>query len=547
MYIIKDLEEFSSKQNGKCLSKEYIKNDSIYEWECENGHIFTKTWTTLLRKNSIFCKECLKTKDNINNITHLQEYAKKNNGKCLSTTYKKSITKYKFICENEHEFEKTWVDCNRSKWFCIKCNQDNEINIEKLKQFAFNKGGKCLSEKYINSYTNYEWQCENNHNWLATWINVGYKNSTWCPECKLITPEKIKEFIENKNGKIIKYIEGDGSRSRYIIECDNKHQWEVMFSNLFYNNTWCLECLKLNLEDCIFESEKRNGKCLDNIYINCYTKMKWKCEKEHIFECPFGPIKYYNRWCRQCVINNMKHDISLAYELALKNEGECLSTEYINLETHMKWKCKEGHIWETALQCIKNGKWCLKCKMRKRRDKALERLELYCNKLGGKILTKKEDIPYDIDSKLINIKAQCSKGHIWNRTLQIFLLGTWCPSCRFKSESKCREILEDLFNVPFIKKRLECMERLELDGYNEKYNLAFEYNGLQHEKFIDFFHRNGIEDFLKQQERDERKLELCEKNNIDLIIIPSCYDYTKPKKLKEFIIKELEKFYYYVI
>ena len=126
------------------------------------------------------------------------------------------------------------------------------------------------------------------------------------------------------------------------------------------------------------------------------------------------------------------------------------------------------------------------------------------------------------------------------RSLKTFIRGTWCPSCRFKSEGKCREIFEELLNTEFIKRRFECMEYLELDGYSEEYNLAFEYNGQQHEKFIKFFHKDET-DFEKQQERDEKKKKLCEKNNIDLIVIPSTYDYTKPKKLRDFIYQELVK------
>jgi predicted protein tyrosine phosphatase len=53
-------------------------------------------------------------------------------------------------------------------------------------------------------------------------------------------------------------------------------------------------------------------------------------------------------------------------------------------------------------------------------------------------------------------------------------------------------------------------------------------------------HRNGIQDFFRQQERDRVKNELHKKNDIVLINIPSRYTYMDLKKLKEFIIEELE-------
>ena len=64
------------------------------------------------------------------------------------------------------------------------------------------------------------------------------------------------------------------------------------------------------------------------------------------------------------------------------------------------------------------------------------------------------------------------------------------------------------------------LENLELDGYNEKLNLVIEYNGEQHYKYHEFFHRYDINNLHKQKERDSRKKELCYKNNAYLIIIP---------------------------
>ena len=40
--------------------------------------------------------------------------------------------------------------------------------------------------------------------------------------------------------------------------------------------------------------------------------------------------------------------------------------------------------------------------------------------------------------------------------------------------------------------------------------------GEQHEKYIEFFHRGDPNNFIKQQERDQLKKELCEENCIAL-------------------------------
>lgn len=66
MYLIENLQKYAKNNNGKCLSIIYKTNDAIYDWECENGHKFTKTWTNLI-KNSTFCTEC-------KNIEYIKKY-----------------------------------------------------------------------------------------------------------------------------------------------------------------------------------------------------------------------------------------------------------------------------------------------------------------------------------------------------------------------------------------------------------------------------------------------------------------------------------------
>ena len=59
-------------------------------------------------------------------------------------------------------------------------------------------------------------------------------------------------------------------------------------------------------------------------------------------------------------------------------------------------------------------------------------------------------------------------------------------------------------------------ERLWLDFFLPHHKLAFEYQGVQHDKFVKLFHgdRKGFE---KSRARDERKKNWCELNEIVLV------------------------------
>ena len=89
-----------------------------------------------------------------------------------------------------------------------------------------------------------------------------------------------------------------------------------------------------------------------------------------------------------------------------------------------------------------------------------------------------------------------------------------------KGEKACRVYFEDRFGKKFIRCRPEWLDGLELDGYCEELNLAFEYNGGQHYRFTPHFHKGDCKEFHAQVKRDVDKRKVCAKRDIKLIIVP---------------------------
>lgn len=98
------------------------------------------------------------------------------------------------------------------------------------------------------------------------------------------------------------------------------------------------------------------------------------------------------------------------------------------------------------------------------------------------------------------------------------------PPKASKGEEECRRVLQYLFNKPFNKARPNFLRNpvtggdfnLELDCFNPELRIAVEYNGIQHYKYIPFFHKNK-EAFLNQKYRDDMKRRICRENGILLI------------------------------
>ena len=67
---------------------------------------------------------------------------------------------------------------------------------------------------------------------------------------------------------------------------------------------------------------------------------------------------------------------------------------------------------------------------------------------------------------------------------------------------------------PDFLKTLDHPTGLELDIYYPQYGLAIEVQGEQHKRYIEFFHNDDPNNFIKQQTRDQLKKGLCEENQI---------------------------------
>ena len=359
-----------------------------------------------------------------------------------------------------------------------------KLAIEDMKQLALERGGKCLSDKYINVDTKLKWQCKEGHIWEA--IPYALQRGHWCPKC---------------------------------------------FGNA-----------KLSIEEMQEIAKQRGGKCLSDKYANAHTKLTWQCKEGHVWDAvPMSLKKGY--WCPKCgwkkTADSKRLNIQEMQDLAKSRGGICLSKEYVDSHSKLKWQCAEGHIWEAEPGNIKYGQWCRICKRRSagiNQRLTLEEMRKLADMKGGKCLSK---IYIGIHSKL---KWQCKEGHVWEATPSNLQRGTWCPKCSENiSERICRKIFENIFNEKFSKRRPNWLlnpqnKKMELDGYCKKLRLAFEYQGVQHYKYVQKFHQTRS--FERQKTMDDVKRKKCEENNVILIDVPYTIDY---EKMPKYIIQECKK------
>jgi len=181
----------------------------------------------------------------------IKKIIKENDGVCLSEFYQGKYKKIKIRCNKDGNIWQTIPRLILNGSWCPKCHYKKVSIIKKLcindaKYLAKQKGGKCVSKKYIHSRQLLEWECEKGHRWKASYNNV--LKQTWCPKC-----------IKKRNDDL----------------------------------------KRLSLDDAQKLAAKQNGQCLSKKYINNRTKMKWMCSNEHIWKTKYSHIKQ-GSWCPIC-------------------------------------------------------------------------------------------------------------------------------------------------------------------------------------------------------------------------------------------------------
>jgi hypothetical protein len=97
---------------------------------------------------------------------------------------------------------------------------------------------------------------------------------------------------------------------------------------------------------------------------------------------------------------------------------------------------------------------------------------------------------------------------------------------RSKYHLRARNLLREIFNSYRILEEVKlpgstALNRksvLYIDFYIPSIKMGFEVHGEQHYKYNPFFHKSQA-DFLKAKARDEDKIEWCEINDIDIIVL----------------------------
>jgi hypothetical protein len=360
------------------------------------------------------------------------------------------------------------------------------------------------------------------------------------PNGRKYTAKDVKRIVEEDLKHLnLKYVDDKyvDSSTPFLVQClFCDHKFKTIISNIRRQKYGCARCGRggyttNDIKKIVEEDFKHlNLKYMNDEYINRKTAFSVKCLlcnsefKTYINSikagyacvkcCTGKPYKI-----RKYTTEQVKNKIEIEFKyLNLKY----LNDEYVNWRTQFSVKCLTcDYEFKTTLGIINGGSKCPRCarkqggeKIKYKFDEVKEIVESYNLEL----------ISTEYIGSYEPMEIKCKIGHIFFKSLSCIAQG--CTICNASiMEEMCRKYFEYLFDFPFEKAHPmwltnnETGRRLELDGFNEALKIAFEYNGQQHYTSRVYFDKSE-EDFIQRQKRDLLKQELCDANNVKLIIIP---------------------------
>jgi hypothetical protein len=434
--------------------------------------------------------------------------------------------------------------------FCVVMIFMKKLTINDMQALAQKHGGRCLSKNYINNRIKLRWECKHGHKWEAVPDSIKNRGS-WCPICgvkkraekKRLAIDKMQKIAGKRGGKCLsdKYIDID---NKLKWECAKGHIWEATPNNVKNNKSWCQKCAgleKLTIQEMHQLAESHRGKCLSKTYVNNKTKLKWECQYGHQWEAIPNSIKN-GKWCPVCGYkkgaNKKKLSIKEMQKIAKERGGRCLSTDYQDAHTYLKWECSQGHQWEAKPYNVKNGSWCKICGQKATANKlklGIEEMRRIAEERGGKCLSTRY---VNANSKLL---WECKFGHRWKARGNHIKRGGWCRECSTGlGERICRIFFEQIFKKPFPRVYPEWLvtedgNRMELDGFCKELKIAFEHQGIHHYA-VNNLSMKTKKALIKRRSLDKLKKALCESKGVILIQIPEI-----PTKINANDVKKIIK------
>lgn len=238
------LENKAATHGGFLLSTNFSKMTDSFEFECQLGHKFALTGSSVLYKNS-WCSKCRlgmpSTNDEVNAALALE-------GLSMVSPFENLSAKSQFKCGNcGNTFVSPLNKVLNGIRTCTCKSHERRLegfqkNYELLEGVAKSQGGLLLSEEPAQMKQKFRFRCSQGHEWEAQGTSV-LRQGTWCPKCagnSLRSLEELRQIVTARGGELLSEVY-EGVDATYEFKCNLGHEFANMFKKV-EGGQWCPTC-----------------------------------------------------------------------------------------------------------------------------------------------------------------------------------------------------------------------------------------------------------------------------------------------------------------
>ena len=374
---LEKLRLYAKEKGGLLLSTEYVNRRGKLLWQCEFGHKWESS--ACIAHDGAWCPQCSGNKKLT--LNDLQKVARDRKGKLLSNRYVNIDSMYKWQCSQGHEWESNGDSVKNKGSWCPKCSQNHfkEDIIRAHFEAIFNAEFPKRRPKWLRNSSGNLMELDGFNEDLS--IAFEYNGVQHYEKNYFIdSDEKLSKRIEDDKQKrilckdknialfVVHYKLNPEDYKKNIIEFAEEYGKVKLLNkdaHIDLNYAYLTSDYLTKLKEFVKE---KNGILYDKYWKGFAHKYKFKCLKHNLIFHQTGNILYKRSWCRKCGYEDMVNTINLnrkneLLKYASYNRATLISKKYTGQFGTYEFRCEKGHLVKIIWKGRKKRKsFCRTCR-----------------------------------------------------------------------------------------------------------------------------------------------------------------------------------------